>query len=36
MPMNFISMDLIGKFKLSPHGHQYDLTVIDMLTNYTW
>ena len=36
MPIHFIVMDLIGKFKPSPKGHQYALTVIDMLTNYTW
>ena len=35
MPMHFM-MDLIGKFILSPQGHQYASTVIDMLTNYTW
>ena len=28
-------MDLIGKFKLSPQGHQYAFGVIDMLKNYT-
>ena len=36
MPMHFIAMDLIGKFKLLPQGHQYALAVIDMLMNYTW
>ena len=35
MPMLFIMMDLIGRFKLLPEGHQCALTVIDMLTNYT-
>ena len=34
--MHFIAMDLKGKFKLSPQGHQYNCTVIGMLTNYTW
>ena len=29
-------MDFIGTFKLLPQEHQYALTVIDMLTNYTW
>ena len=29
-------MELIGKLKPSLHGNQYALTVIDMLTNYTW
>ena len=36
MPIHFTVMDLIGMFKWSHHGHQYALTVIDMLTNYTW
>ena len=36
MPMHLIMMDLMGKFKPSPPGHQYALTVIDMLMNYTW
>ena len=36
MPMHYIVIHLIGKFKLSPEGHQYALTVIYMLTNYTW
>ena len=36
VPMHFIAMDLIGKFKPSSQGHQYALTVNDMLTNYTW
>ena len=26
----------MGKFKLLHQGHQYALTVIDVLTNYTW
>ena len=29
-------MDFIGKFKPSPKGHHYALTVIDILMNYTW
>ena len=36
MPMHFMAMDLMGKFKLLPQGHQFALTAIDMLTNYTW
>ena len=37
MPMYFTVIDLIGKFKLLPQGHQHDaLTVIDTLTNFTW
>ena len=36
MPMHFSVMDLIGKFKLVPQGHQNTLTVIDILMNYTW
>ena len=35
MPMHFIVMDLIGKFKPSAYGYQYALTVIDMLMNCT-
>ena len=35
MPMHFIVMDLIGKFKPLPHWHWYSLTVIDILINYT-
>ena len=35
--MDFISMDLIGEFKMgSTQGNQYALTVICMLTGYTW
>ena len=34
--MNFITIDLIDDFKMSPKGYQYVLTVIDMLMNYTW
>ena len=33
--MHFIAMDLIGKFKPSSQDHQYALTAIDMLKNYT-
>ena len=33
--MYFIAMNLICKFKLSSQGHQYHLTVIDTLMNYT-
>ena len=36
MPMHLIAMGLIGKFKPSPQGHQYALTVRDMLMKYTW
>ena len=36
-PMDFISMDLIGEFKMgSTQGNIYALTVICMLTGYTW
>ena len=34
LPMQFISMDLIGLFDPSSHGHHYTLTVICMLTRY--
>ena len=35
--MDFISMDLIGEFKMgSTQGNRYALTVICMLTGYTW
>ena len=34
MPVDFISMDLIGSFKMVSVGNQYTLTVICMLTNY--
>ena len=34
LPMQFISMDLIGPFDPSGNGHDYDLTVICMLTGY--
>ena len=36
MPMHFIVMNFISKCKVSPKGHQYALTVTDMLANYTW
>ena len=29
-------MDLLGKLKLLPKGHQYAVTLINMLTNYSW
>ena len=35
-PMEFISMDLIGDFTLSSKGNKYALTVICMLTGYTF
>ena len=35
MPMHFIVMNLMGKFKLLLQGHQYPLNVIDTLMNYT-
>ena len=34
--MQFISMDLIGPFDPSSNGHRYTLTVIYMLTGYTF
>ena len=35
--MDFISMDLIGEFKMvSTQGNRYALTVICMLTGYIW
>ena len=33
--MHFTAMDTIGKSLLSPQGHQYAPTVIDMLMTYT-
>ena len=36
IPMHFIAMVVIGKFKPSPQGYQYVLTVMNKLTNYTW
>ena len=36
-PMDFISMDLIGEFHPpSTHGNKYTLTVICMLSGWTW
>ena len=35
-PMEFISMDLIGNFTPSSKGNRYALTVICMLTGYTF
>ena len=35
-PMEFISMDLIGDFIPSSKGNKYALTVICMLTGYTF
>ena len=36
-PMDFISMDLIGEFHHpSSHGNKYALTVICMLSGWTW
>ena len=36
-PMDFISMDLIGEFHPpSSHGNKYALTVIYMLSGWTW
>ena len=32
----FIVMEFIGMFKLMCQGYQYALTIIDMLTDYTW
>ena len=34
--MHFTAMDLVGKFKSLLQGYQYVLTVMDILTNYTW
>ena len=36
IPMHFIMMDLISKFKSLLQEHQYALTVADMLSHYTW
>ena len=36
-PMDFICMDLIGKFHpLTSRGHRYALTAVCMLTGFTW
>ena len=34
MPMEFISMDLVGKLSKTSSGHKYALTIICMLTGY--
>ena len=34
-PIHFITMVVINKFKPSAQRHQYYLTVIDVLTNFT-
>ena len=34
--MQFRSMDLIGPFDPASDGHHYALTVISMLTGYTF
>ena len=34
--MFIMAIDLMGKFKPSPRGHQYALTVILIFTNCTW
>ena len=36
MPIEFISMDLIGKYFKISSGHKYALTVICMLTGYVF
>ena len=37
LPMDFICMDLIGEFyPPTSHGHCYALTVVCMLTGFTW
>ena len=36
MPMEFISMDLVGRFTRTSSGHEYTLTVICMLTGYVF
>ena len=36
MPVHFIVMDLVDRFKPIPQGHQYALKVIDMLKDCTW
>ena len=36
-PMDFICMDLIGKFRPpTSHGHRYALTAVCMLPGFTW
>ena len=34
--MEFISMDLVGRFPRTSSGHKYTLTVICMLTGYVF
>ena len=36
MTMEFISMDLIGRFSRTSNGHEYALTVVCMLTGYVF
>ena len=37
LPMDFICMDLIGEFHPPTScGHHYELTVVSMLTEFTW
>ena len=36
MPMEFIFMDLVGRFCRTCSGHEYALTVICMLTGYVF
>ena len=36
MPMEFISMDLVGRFTHTSSGHEYALTIICMLTGYVF
>ena len=37
VPMDFISMDLIGKFNPpSSQGNKFTLTIICMLSSWTW
>ena len=36
IPMEFISMDLVGRFTRTTDGHEYALTVICMLTGYVF
>ena len=36
IPMEFISMDLVGRFSRTSSGHKYALTVICMLTGYVF
>ena len=36
MPMEFISMDLVGRFTHTSSGHEYALTIICMLTGFVF